>query len=228
MGKKSRRKAPREPQTKANASSWPSTVHAGPCSRAGAGMLDLPAGCERFRRIEEYAESNGTAEFRQVLTEAVEILDDPQAEKDPTEYVHLVVFPQLKSNGLERALRALRRWPRLKPHWRRLRRRVCDYCGSQYGLSEPRLEVCGGCGVARYCNEACQANDFAHHENRCPVIARQWHGVGFFPPSLIHAVLDGTWQDPAVIPSARAREHIKQIIPSLYSAVPSLYSAVNG
>ena len=39
-----------------------------------------------------------------------------------------------------------------KPYWRRVRRRICEYCGRRNDLSEPRLWVCAGCGVARYCD----------------------------------------------------------------------------
>ena len=63
---------------------------------------------------------------------------------------------------LERDIAATRRI-----NWRRLRRRVCDYCGKQNDLSEPRLLVCSGCGVARYCSEACQAADWPTHQSMC-------------------------------------------------------------
>ena len=122
-----------------------------------------------------------------------------------TEYMSLCVFQYYRNCGLEDALREVRRWPQLRPHWRRLRRRVCEYCGKQRDLSEPRLLVCSGCAVARYCDEECQAADFSHHAERCPVLARRWSGVGTCPSGLKQAILGGTWNNPAVIPNAQAR-----------------------
>jgi len=126
-----------------------------------------------------------------------------------TEFMYLVVFPAYKKSGLEAALRLVKRWPKFKPYWRRLRRRVCDYCGKMsIDLSEPRLGICSGCGVARYCDEECQAHDFSHHEDRCYDLARRWDGVGPQPTSLFPLVVAGTWNDPAALPSARARERL--------------------
>ena len=131
---------------------------------------------------------------------------DYNADVDATmEHMSLCVFQYYRYYGLEDALRELRRWPRLRPYWRRIRRRVCDYCGRQNSLSEPRLLVCSGCAVARYCDEECQAADFSHHAERCPVLARRWSGVGTCPSGLKQAILGGTWNNPAVIPNAQAR-----------------------
>ena len=59
-------------------------------------------------------------------------------------------------------------WSRVKPHWRRFRRRLCTLCHNHAHLSEPRYLVCSGCGVARYCSEECQAADWAtHHQKEC-------------------------------------------------------------
>jgi len=77
-------------------------------------------------------------------------------------------------------------------------------------LSEPRLWVCAGCAVARYCDKECQANDFSHHAKCCPVLARRWDGVGSMPLQLFDLIAAGTWNDPAVLPSARAREFLKE------------------
>ena len=145
-------------------------------------------------------------------------MDDYYAEVDAmNEYVFLVVCQKYRTDGRTREvmLRWLRRWPKFRPYWRRLRRRVCDYCGKQNDLSEPRLLVCSGCGVARYCGKECQANDFLHHEKCCPVLARRWSGVGTFPSGLLQTLIDGpgTWNDPAVIPSARARQRIMFDLP---------------
>ena len=129
------------------------------------------------------------------------------------EFIHLVLFPTHKNEGLEAALRLVKRWPKFKSHWHRVRRRICDYCGRRNDLSEPRLWVCAGCGVARYCGKECQANDFLHHEKRCPVLARRWSGVGSCPTGLAQTLMDGKWNDQAVIPSARARQRLMSELP---------------
>ena len=59
------------------------------------------------------------------------------------------------------------RWPRVRPHWRRFRRRLCHFCANSAHLSEPRYLVCSGCGVARYCSEVCQAADWRNHQQEC-------------------------------------------------------------
>ena len=175
---------------------------------------------ERFRPPTHYGLSGDHSEL--LFTESSKIsraltlesdksatMDDYYAEVDAmNEYVFLVVCQKYRTDGRTREvmLRWLRRWPKFRPYWRRLRRRVCDYCGKQNDLSEPRLLVCSGCGVARYCGNECQANDFLHHEKRCPVLARRWSGVGCVPVSLVQTLENGTWDDPAVIPSARARK----------------------
>ena len=38
---------------------------------------------------------------------------------------------------------------------------------------EVRRVVCGGCGVARYCSEACQIANWGHHQKVCAPLARQ-------------------------------------------------------
>jgi hypothetical protein len=152
----------------------------------------------------EVAEGNSDSKF-ELGSEELELM---------TEFTYLMVFQAHKKLGRERALRLVKRWPKLKPYWRRLRRRVCEYCGRRNDLSEPRLWVCGGCGVARYCGEDCQAADFSHHEKCCPLLARRWDGVGIAPLSLIPIISDGSWEDPAVLPSALARERIDKAVVS--------------
>ena len=137
-----------------------------------------------------------------------------------TEFIHLVVFPAHKKSGLEAGLRLVRRWPRIRPHWHRVRRRICDYCGRRNDLSEPRLWVCAGCGVARYCDEGCQAADFSHHAKRCIVLARRWDGVGPIPTQLFD--LPDCWV-PAVVPSERARERIQDWIREKTTVTRELY-----
>ena len=100
-------------------------------------------------------------------------------EDDLREYMNLRVFRLTGGEGdlpgcvnTERAVKSLRRWARLAPYWPRIRRRICDQCGRQVALSEPRFMVCGGCGVARYCSEACQIASWGHHQKCCVKLAR--------------------------------------------------------
>ena len=67
----------------------------------------------------------------------------------------------------DKLLKAMKRWPRYRKYWPRIRRRICWGCGKQYDLSEPRLWVCGGCGEARYCDEACQRAHWPEHMGPC-------------------------------------------------------------
>ena len=64
-------------------------------------------------------------------------------------------------------IKAIKRWPRIRKYWRRIRRRICWGCGKEYDLSEPRIWVCGGCGEARYCNAACQRAHWPKHKLPC-------------------------------------------------------------
>ena len=91
---------------------------------------------------------------------------------DRAEYLALVVFPRVASKGVPKAIEALMRWPRLQPHWPRIRRRICDHCKRRVALSEPRYLVCSGCGVARYCSEECQILNWGHHQTCCAALAR--------------------------------------------------------
>ena len=67
----------------------------------------------------------------------------------------------------QQLMKRMKRWPRIRKYWPRLRRRICSGCGKQYDLSEPRLWVCGGCGEARYCDEACQRAHWPKHIKPC-------------------------------------------------------------
>jgi hypothetical protein len=155
MGKKSRRKAPRDVKAKA-------TPQALGIREAKPPTAQVPG---RFPPLAHFGLEMGTAEnlLRQLYVVEAESDPDQSPEgdwADVDEFLSLVVYPQYRKGGLERALRAVRRWLRLRPHWRRVRRRICDFCAKQNDLSEPRLEVCSGCGVARYCNEECQSVAF--------------------------------------------------------------------
>ena len=67
----------------------------------------------------------------------------------------------------DKLLKAMKRWPRYRKYWPRIRRRICWGCGKEYDLSEPRLWVCAGCGEARYCDEACQSAHWPEHKTPC-------------------------------------------------------------
>ena len=90
-----------------------------------------------------------------------------------SEYSALVLAARLRSEG-KCALKAIKKWPRIRPYWKRVRRRICVRCARQVDrsrpvdLSEPRYLVCSGCGDARYCSEACQRADWARHQKECP------------------------------------------------------------
>ena len=71
----------------------------------------------------------------------------------------------------------VKRWPRYRKYWPRIRRRICWGCGKQYALSEPRIWVCGGCGEARYCNAACQRAHWPKHKGPC--LQTYEYGAGF-------------------------------------------------
>jgi len=64
------------------------------------------------------------------------------------------------------------RWPRIRPHWPRFRRRLCGLCPNHAHLVEPRYLVCSGCGVARYCSGACQAADWPEHQGCCATLRK--------------------------------------------------------
>ena len=84
------------------------------------------------------------------------------------EYSSLMLMPRFGAEGLQGALKGVGNWPRFRPYWRRVRRRVCAHCAKRADLSEPRYLVCSGCGDARYCSEACQRADWARHQKDCP------------------------------------------------------------
>ena len=211
MGKKSRRnKAPRRTRKDVDDALAPFV-----------GAADEYEPGDRFRLPEEYGiddqkarvlgiehyKISGGVEFLTSLRESGK--EDEEMEM-MTEFMYLTVFPTNKKKGFEAALRMVRRWPRFRPYWRRVRRRVCEYCGKRNDLSEPRLKVCSGCGVARYCDETCQANDFESHNQVCLVLACRWNGVGPLPFCLSPLVVHGRYQDKALIPNARARERIRE------------------
>ena len=51
----------------------------------------------------------------------------------------------------------------------KIARRLCDVCGRQADLDGPRLPTCSACDLRRYCDESCQAADWAAgHRSNCP------------------------------------------------------------
>ena len=53
---------------------------------------------------------------------------DDAAQQRRHEYMSLVVQKKLVTKGMPGAIEAWKRWPRLQPHWPRIRRRICDQC----------------------------------------------------------------------------------------------------
>ena len=109
------------------------------------------------------------------LTKAVTLtqsLNDAQSgafdEDAVGEYLSLVILERHRYEGIYGALRAVKKWSRVQPHWKRIRRRICAHCLKRADLTEPRYLVCSGCGDARYCSEACQRADWARHQKACP------------------------------------------------------------
>ena len=97
--------------------------------------------------------------------------DDTPGSRDDTmlrEYSTRVIMPRHESEGIHGALRAVKKWPRVRPYWPRIRRRICTACLKQVDLTEPRYLVCSGCGEARYCSELCQRVHWAKHQKGCP------------------------------------------------------------
>ncbi len=87
----------------------------------------------------------------------------------PTDAYYKIVLPRLATEGVKGALKAIKKWPRVRPYWKRVRRRICFNCAKQVAPSEPRYMVCSGCGDARYCSEECQRRDWrAAHQKVCP------------------------------------------------------------
>ena len=74
-------------------------------------------------------------------------------------------------------VKAVERWPRVRPHWRRFRRRLCSRCPKFARLSEPRYLVCSGCGAAPYCSEACQIADWSTHQLNCVACGSEFNGA---------------------------------------------------
>ena len=92
----------------------------------------------------------------------------PDVTKAFGEYIDRIILPRFGAAGLLGALKAIENWPRFRPYWPRVRRRVCAHCAKRADLSEPRYLVCSGCGEARYCSEACQRAHWAKHQKECP------------------------------------------------------------
>ena len=101
------------------------------------------------------------------LSAAVTVDDDDQTEF--SKYFEIITTALERRENVEtnELIKAIKRWPRIRKYWRRIRRRMCWGCGKEYDLSEPRLWVCAGCGEARYCDEACQRAHWPCHMVFC-------------------------------------------------------------
>ena len=156
MGKKSRRQ--RTPSLKAQAKA--------------TNLRDITPYSDRFN-MQRFRGNIGQEEFAEIYLAAQRIYLDKDDEVNMDEYIATTVLRTYLTDGMDSAMKATARWPRLRPYWRRIRRRFCDECGKQVALTEPRFLVCSGCGVARYCCEACQIVDWPHHQTMCAVMARR-------------------------------------------------------
>lgn len=85
------------------------------------------------------------------------------------QFAHMVNYKRglLVAKFLKLDLNTVKRWPRVRPHWRRFQRRRCHNCPACAHLGEPRYMVCSGCGAARYCSEECQRLHWPQHQKKC-------------------------------------------------------------
>ena len=93
------------------------------------------------------------------------------------EYSSMILLPRFRAAGLLGALKGVEDWPRFRPYWHRVRRRVCAHCFKRADLTEPRYLVCSGCGEARYCSEGCQRAHWAEHRKECPAGQPGWNAA---------------------------------------------------
>ena len=114
------------------------------------------------------------------------VMTDAHDMRQLNEYLALSRHDTSRRSTMD-VVKVLKRWPRLRKYFPRIRRRICSYCGkgriegvytrvnahlATKLLAEPRLMVCGGCGqgrgVGRYCSEACQRAHWPEHQEICP------------------------------------------------------------
>ena len=113
----------------------------------------------------KHSSSSETFQFCFKTRESV-VTDDADGENFD-EYMGLILEDKSTARDGRALSHAMKRWPRIRKYWPRIRRRICWGCGKQYDLSEPRLWVCGACGEARYCDEACQREHWPAHKREC-------------------------------------------------------------
>ena len=139
----------------------------------------------REKETVEHVLNNRPQEERNKLSDAIRaIAIDNDDEEALEQYVRESVFWTFGNDGLESALKALRRWPEMRDCWARMRprfrRRLCSnpYCKKQAKLYEPRYLVCSACAElcrnCYYCSEACQREDWRDHKNGCPAGTDWW------------------------------------------------------
>ena len=151
-------------QDAAPAASKPTVAEAEAAYRAA--MRETPAG--HWKKSEKLKLALAATALQNALT------TDENDRKNFEAYM-AIVAPSICAD--EMLLKAMKRWPRYRKYWPRIRRRICWGCGKQYALSEPRIWVCGGCGEARYCNAACQRAHWPKHKGPC--LQTYEYGAGF-------------------------------------------------
>ena len=169
MGKKSRRQrvnaASRRGATgRFDESTQPKLTVAEAEAELRAAMAAVPPSNGKVVKVSEHPRC---ARAIVALSAAVTVDDDDQTEF--SKYFEIITTALERRENVEtnELIKAIKRWPRIRKYWRRIRRRMCWGCGKEYDLSEPRLWVCGGCDEARYCDEACQRAHWREHEGPC-------------------------------------------------------------
>ena len=134
------------------------------------------SGCDAFEREEEIWDARNWMAFDKNDGLA---LDEYIGAVVGTQFARMIVISQVGGKVIGRTLddaclnlrmTTIKRWPRIRPHWRRFQRRLCHNCPACAHLGEPRYMVCSGCGMARYCSEKCQREHWPWHQEVCLAI----------------------------------------------------------
>ena len=138
------------------------------------------SGCDAFEREEEIWDARNWMAFDKTDGLA---LDEYIGAVVGTQFFQMFVISQvgdkkfigrtLDDACLRLTLTTVKRWPRIRPHWRRFQRRLCHNCPACAHLGEPRYMVCSGCGIARYCSEKCQREHWPLHQEECLAVQEQ-------------------------------------------------------
>ena len=169
MGKKSRRQrvnaASRRGATgRFDESTQPKLTVAEAEAELRAAMAAVPPSNGKVVKVSEHPRC---ARAIVALSAAVTVDDDDQTEF--SKYFEIITTALERRENVEtnELIKAIKRWPRIRKYWRRIRRRMCWGCGKEYDLSEPRLWVCGGCRGGRYWDEGCQSAHWPAHKTPC-------------------------------------------------------------